>query len=147
MREIRFIILHCADTEVDDCIDVSDIDRWHKEQGWVGVGYHYVITTDGRVQQGRPLEVVGAHCLYYNQDSIGICYIGGRRNGVLADTRTEAQRRAMEQLVLELMERFPKAVVCGHRDFNPDKACPCFNVVAWAMSIGISPSRIYRYAQ
>ena len=145
MREIHFIILHCSDTEPDEHIDASTIDRWHKEQGWSGIGYHYVITTRGELQTGRSLEQVGAHCLHYNKDSIGICYIGGRRNGVLADTRTEAQRKTMEELVLELLRRFPKAQLCGHHDFNPGKACPCFNVVAWAMSIGISPAKIYRY--
>ena len=147
MREINYIILHCADTEPDDRIDVHDIDRWHKEQGWACVGYHYVIPVSGELQIGRKLETKGAHCRSYNHDSIGICYVGGRRNGVLADTRTPEQRETMRKLVLELLERFPKAKVCGHHDFNPSKACPCFNVVVWAMSIGISPSRIYRYAQ
>ena len=147
MREINYIILHCADTEPDENIDITDIDRWHRDQGWACVGYHYVIPVNGELQVGRKLEVKGAHCRSYNQDSIGICYVGGRRNGMLADTRTPAQRETMRKLVLELLERFPKAKVCGHHDFNSIKACPCFNVVPWAMSIGISPSRIYRYAQ
>ena len=146
MREINLIILHCSDTESDHQVDAKTIDFWHKRRGWSGIGYHYVITTSGEVQIGRALEQVGAHCKCYNQDSIGICYVGGRRNGFLADTRTPAQKDAMEKLVLELLERFPKAKLGAHYDFNPKKACPCFNVVAWAMSIGVSPSRIYRYA-
>ena len=147
MRKINFIIIHCADTEPDDAIDCSSIDRWHKQRGWKCVGYHFVIPTDGRLQHGRPVDCVGAHCLYYNKDSIGICYIGGRRQGKFADTRTDAQKLTMEKLVLNLLKRFPKAKLAGHRDFDPNKMCPCFNVVAWALSIGVAPYRIYRYAQ
>ena len=146
MREINFIILHCSDTEPDNRVDATTIDFWHKQRGWSGIGYHYVITTAGEIQKGRDLERVGAHCKAYNHDSIGICYVGGRRNGILADSRTPAQKAAMEKLVLDLLDKFPKAKLSAHYDFNPNKACPCFNIVAWAMSIGVSPSRIYRYA-
>ena len=137
MRKIRQIILHCADTEEGKDFNVHDIDRWHKQRGWAAVGYHYVITESGKLQQGRILEAQGAHCLYHNKESIGICYIGGRRKGRLCDTRTKAQRLTMERCVKELLTRFPDAVVCGHRDLDHRKACPCFDVTEWAEQVGI----------
>ena len=143
MRKIKWIILHCADTEAGRDFTVMDIDRWHKRRGWVAVGYHFVITLDGTLQQGRVLEAVGAHCFHYNQESIGICYIGGRRNGAFCDTRTPAQCATMERCVRHLLQRFPEAVVCGHHDLNAGKACPCFDVATWARQIGLPEERIY----
>lgn len=44
--------------------------------GWAGIGYHYVIHKDGRIEQGRPEGTIGAHCYGYNQTSIGIVSVG-----------------------------------------------------------------------
>ena len=72
-----------------DNFNANDIDRWHKQKGWKGIGYHYVILLDGTVEQGRELEAVGAHCSGHNAHSVGICYIGGiSKDGKPKDTRT-----------------------------------------------------------
>lgn len=144
MRKIKWIVLHCADTEEGKDFSVVDIDRWHKQRGWAAVGYHFVITLNGNLQQGRTLDCVGAHCLHYNAESVGICYIGGRRQGQFCDTRTLAQRQTLERCVKDLLKRFPDAKVCGHHDLNPGKACPCFDVARWAEAIGLPERNIYR---
>ena len=46
-----------------------------------------------------------------------------------ADTRTPEQVRALRELVERLHERFPNAIIVGHHDLNPRKACPCFDAV------------------
>ncbi|MBO6030844.1 MAG: N-acetylmuramoyl-L-alanine amidase, partial [Prevotella sp.] len=46
------------------------------------------------------------------------------------DTRTEAQKAAMRQLLEELHGRYPKAVIVGHHDLDPQKDCPCIKNVA-----------------
>ena len=46
------------------------------------------------------------------------------------DTRTEAQKVALRILIEHLHQRYPKALIVGHHDLNPQKACPCFNVTA-----------------
>ena len=108
-----------------------DIDRLHRSLGWKGCGYHFVIPTDGTIETGRPLEQVGAHCKNHNRYSIGVCYIGGLANDgkTPMDTPTEAQREALQGLLRELHQRFPKALIVGHQDLDPSKSCPCFNVV------------------
>ena len=78
MRKITEIIIHCADTPEGRNDKAADIDRWHKAQGWHGIGYHYVIDLDGTIEPARDLEKAGAHCTGHNADSIGIVYIGGR---------------------------------------------------------------------
>lgn len=127
MRNINLIIVHCSATPEGRNVSVADIDRWHRERGFDGIGYHYVVYIDGSVHEGRPLNKVGAHCKGHNVHSIGICYIGGvDLNGKPKDTRTLAQKDALVNLLMRLKRRFPKAVIRGHRDFAA-KACPSFD--------------------
>ena len=131
MRQITQIILHCSATPAGVPYTLHDIDHWHQQQGWNGCGYHYIILLDGTIQQGRPLEIPGAHCMGHNAHSIGICYEGGLDiRGQPADTRTEAQKAAMRRLLEELHGRYPRAVIVGHHDLNPQKDCPCIKDVA-----------------
>lgn len=128
MREINKIILHCSATKEGSHFTVKDIDAWHKNRGWSGVGYHYVILLDGTVQKGRDISKIGAHVRGHNAKSIGICYIGGLdKDGKAKDTRTEAQIEAMNKLIKWLNHKFPEASIHGHNEFS-NKACPCFNV-------------------
>ena len=128
MRKITEIIVHCSATPEGQNFTAEDIDRWHKQKGWQGIGYHYVIELDGSVHKGRNEEVIGAHCLGHNAYSIGVCYIGGLDKWTKApkDTRTDAQKRALIDLLKSLKEKYPNAIVYGHRDFSK-KDCPCFD--------------------
>lgn len=138
MREITEIILHCAATPEGKDFTVADIDRWHRARKFNGIGYHYVIYRDGSVHPGRPVERQGAHCTGHNVRSIGVCYIGGCATDgkTPKDTRTPAQCKALERLVRELMGKYPKATVHGHREFAA-KACPSFDVQKWLKETGI----------
>lgn len=130
MRKIKEIIVHCSATREGKDFSVADIDRWHKERGWKGCGYHYVITLDGAVQQGRPEQIVGAHCSGRNSESIGVCYIGGcDLVGKSKDTRTPAQKESMRVLLRQLMQVHNIGIdnVRCHNEFAP-RACPSFSV-------------------
>ena len=166
-EQIDAIVIHCSATPEGLNYTAKDIDRWHKKKGWKMIGYNYVIDLDGKVEVGRPLTIDGAHCNTkgvsgrpYNSHSIGICYVGGleatkdengniiakknsRGRKISKDTRTFAQKLAMEKLVYDLMEKYPIVEVIGHRDASPDKNgdgvinryewikdCPCFDVRA-----------------
>ena len=127
MRRITEIIVHCSATREGKYFTAEDIDRWHKAQGFACIGYHFVVRTDGRIEMGRSIERVGAHCKGHNAHSIGICYVGGVDSyGKPKDTRTLAQKDALVNLLMRLKRRFPKAVIRGHRDFAA-KACPSFD--------------------
>lgn len=128
MRKISKIIVHCSATPEDRDNTIEDVDRWHKAKGWKGVGYHYVIHLDGSIHPGRDEDEVGAHCSGENSKSIGICYIGGlaKDGKTPKDTRTEAQKQSLLELLKELKERHPSATIHGHREFAA-KACPCFD--------------------
>ena len=138
MRKIRKIIIHCAATPEGKDYTVGQIDSWHRARGFKGIGYHYVVYRDGSVHTGRVPEIAGAHCSGHNADSIGVCYIGGcaADGRTPKDTRTPAQRMALERLVRDLIEEYPGATVHGHREFAA-KACPSFDVGKWLVETGI----------
>ena len=132
MRSITLIVIHCSAVKPDQMSSVAQIDSWHRERGYkFGVGYHYVVRRDGSIETGRPEWMVGAHCLNHNKYSIGVCYEGGLdARGQPADTRTAAQKATLRQLLTDLHRRYPRAVIVGHHDLNPQKACPCIDKVA-----------------
>lgn len=128
MRAINEIIVHCTATPEGREVMVSDINRWHQERGYDGIGYHFVVDLDGNIHQGRAIERVGAHCKGHNAHSIGVCYVGGLAadGKTPKDTRTIAQSAALEAVLRQLKGQFPTAKIYGHRDFA-NKACPCFD--------------------
>ena len=70
--------------------------------------------------------MVGAHCVNHNAHSIGVCYEGGLdARGQPDDTRTPEQKSALRALLEDLHRRYPKALIVGHHDLNPEKPCPC----------------------
>lgn len=128
MRPIYRIIIHCSATKKGQKVNAEVIDRWHRQQGYKKIGYHYVILEDGTVEKGRDESEVGAHCLGYNTGSIGICYCGGiGDDGKPKDTRTNEQKMSMNLLVASLRVKYKITDVAGHNEFAA-KACPCFNV-------------------
>lgn len=128
MRYIDEIIIHCSSTKEGVEFSAKDIERWHKDKGFKKIGYHYVIKLDGTIENGRPIEEMGAHCLNHNAHSIGICLIGGLdKNGKPKDTRTLQQQAALFVLLNQLAEKFQDATIHGHNEFA-NKACPCWDV-------------------
>lgn len=119
MRKITKIILHCSDSDRENT--AADVDRWHKERGWDGIGYHYFVRKSGVIESGRPLEVVGAHCKGHNKDSVGICLDGRNRFNV-------AQFKSLKALLDSLQSTCPSAKVYGHNEFDKNKTCPVYSV-------------------
>jgi N-acetylmuramoyl-L-alanine amidase len=130
-RRINEIIVHCTATPEGRDYTVADIRQMHKAQGWVDIGYHYLVYRDGSIHEGRNVDLVGAHCQGHNAQSIGVCYVGGvaRDGKTPKDTRTAAQKDALIHLLMQLVCLYPGATIRGHRDFAA-KACPSFDATS-----------------
>ena len=131
MRKINKIIVHCS---ASDWGNAAEIDKWHKERGWSGIGYHYVINNcypsyeayrqrrpvvenDSLLEKGRNIEKVGAHCEGYNTGSVGVCLIG-------ADVFTGGQIAMLKSLVHRLRKDYGPLPVFPHNKFSTSKSCP-----------------------
>lgn len=124
----------------------ASIDRAHRDRGWDGLGYHFVIgngtgAADGQVEVGYRWreQAAGAHCRltaayarqrgvsdpgYYNEHGIGIVLIGD-----FEKTRpTAAQMKSLAVLVAFLMDKcnIPESRVFVHGGLDQTK-CPGHN--------------------
>lgn len=137
---VTAIVIHYSATSIERSYTAADIDAMHRARGFREIGYHFFIRRDGTVEPGRDLSQpgrfeMGAHSQGENASSIGICYEGGVRAAAPNtgfDSRTPAQTASMIDLIRDLLERFPGAIVRGHREM-PGAAtqCPGFTGSAW----------------
>ena len=128
MRHINKVIIHCSATPEGRDVSLDTIRQWHIKRGWSDIGYHYVILINGTIQEGRPVERAGAHCKGHNANSIGVCYVGGVDEDMKPkDTRTAAQKIAMQKLLLSLTDTYEGITIHGNNEFS-SKACPSFDV-------------------
>lgn len=125
MREINEIIIHCSATPNGRDIRVADIDRWHKQRRWRGIGYHFVIEVGGHADKGRDIDIVGAHCREHNENSVGVCMIG-------MDSFYKDQWYKLRGIVRVLQAQHEKIdKINGHNHYNQHKTCPGFSVRDW----------------
>lgn len=75
-EETDLIVLHHTGSTLDTDFSAADIHDMHRDQGWCGIGYHFVIRKDGRIEPGRPHWTAGAHAWGENSHSIGIHLCG-----------------------------------------------------------------------
>lgn len=110
------IIIHNADAK--KC-SAQDIHRWHKERGWSGMGYHFLVRKDGTIERGRPENTIGAHASGHNSDSIGVCFEGAFMTERMGQTQINAGR----ELISYLKNKYGITKVQRHKDVNPTN-CP-----------------------
>lgn len=140
-KSTDLIVIHCSATRPGQDIGVLEIDKWHKARGWESCGYHFVIRRFGKVEVGRPLMAIGAHAGGHNDESVGICMVGGVDADDIkkaVDNFTKEQWIAVEAVVRALKTMWPKAKIIGHREISlTPKACPSFDVQLWKELVGL----------
>lgn len=120
------IVVHHTGNPSDDDLSAEDIHEMHQNQGWAGIGYHYVIRKNGQIEQGRPEWAVGSHAYGENWHSIGIHVSGNFEEA----EPTEYQIESLAYLIGWLCEEYdldPSVAVVGHRDLMAT-ACPGENL-------------------
>ncbi|UUB18464.1 endolysin [Salmonella phage vB_SalS_PC192] len=125
------IFVHCSATKPSMDVGVREISQWHREQGWLAIGYHFVIRRDGTIEEGRPVDVVGSHVKDWNSKSVGVCLVGGIDDkGKFEANFTPAQMQSLKEKLADLKDMYPDAEIKAHHDVAP-KACPSFNLSRW----------------
>jgi len=146
-REICGVISHWAATFLDQNVGADEIDDWHKERGFDGCGYHYIIRRDGTFQRGRPANMRGAHAIKHNARFLGLCFIGGY-NATYSEARgvsnnqwwrwnssssfTNLQWQAYDGFMRTFYRVYPYGQANGHYIEQGGKEDPGFNVAGYS---------------
>lgn len=139
MRNIKYIAVHC--TASSQHATIKELLLEFERKGWSKPGYHHIVDVNGKVFNTLSEEEVSNGVKGFNSNLINVAYIGGiDAKGKPVDNRTEEQKKSLLLLLKALKEKYPNAIIQGHRDFSPDtnkngivdpweriKACPCFD--------------------
>lgn len=124
-RPIDRVFIHCSASDRPEHDSWAVIDRWHREKGWAGIGYHFFIRKDGTLETGRDIEKTPAAQENHNLRTIAICL-----HGLEAPNFTEAQFRTLRGLCLDIDDAFRGAMTFhGHREVAR-KECPVIDYKA-----------------
>lgn len=72
--EVKYLVIHHSVTDHDATPD--DIALYHKARGFKGIGYHFIITSDGKVWYVGDVGTARANVANMNEQVIGICMVG-----------------------------------------------------------------------
>lgn len=124
MRKINDIVIHHS-ASARDTTTVAMIKSWHLAKGYSDIGYHYVITGDGKLHVGRPAEQIGAHAYGRNTDTLGINLTGNFD----IEKPKPGQVDTLVQLLATLCKRhkLKPSDILGHRD-TIATSCPGNNL-------------------
>lgn len=124
-KNIKYLVVHCSDTENNEDLTAINIHEMHLNFGWDGIGYHKIIRRSGKVENGRPEYWIGAHVKGKNKISLGVCLIG-------RDKFTKKQFLSLEKILTKWKLLYPDSSIVGHCDLgNTKKTCPNFDVKNW----------------
>jgi hypothetical protein len=120
-NQISAIILHHS--AVPPSVGADRIARYQvEEQKWPGIGFHFFVLADGRLQQTQPLEVVSNQAGDVgNRTGVGVCLAGNFTD----QPPPEAQLSATANLVAWLLDELDLALesIHGHSDYV-NTQCP-----------------------
>ena len=152
MAKLKYLVLHCTATPEGREVSSNDIRAWHTNpvskggRGWKQVGYTDLIHLNGEIERlvdnnedanVDPWEITNG-AKGYNSISRHVVYVGGvvADGKTTKDTRTKAQKAAMEVYVKEFHRKHPNVRIIGHNEVAA-KDCPSFDVQVWLKEIGI----------
>lgn len=131
-KKTDYIVVHSSLTPNSSKITSNTIDEWHRKRGWLKIGYHFVITTDGKIDLGRDMGDVGAHAKDNNAHTVSVCLIGGAdKDGEIENNFNQAQMESLFYLLSVLTSIYKDAKVVGHDDLVSSTKCPSFDIKSW----------------
>lgn len=121
------VLHHTGGNDID--ASAEQIHGWHLNNGWAGIGYHYVIRKDGTIERGRPEWAIGSHAYGENSHTIGI-HLSGEFDSA-EPTNEQVEKCAM--LIADIADRYGlpinRETVVGHGELMSTD-CPGANLQA-----------------
>lgn len=122
-------IHHTAGNGMGDvAMIIKQIQMFHiTANGWCDIGYHFLVSSDGAIWEGRALETLGAHVSSNNARNIGISFLGcfdeeASCEPLFPKVPTTVSLEKTQALVATLSDIFSIPLnpthLKGHRDFS-----------------------------
>jgi hypothetical protein len=138
------VIHHTGCNDID--ASAEQIHGWHLNNGWAGIGYHYVIRKDGTIERGRPEWAIGSHAYGENSHTIGIHLSGDFEQA--EPTSQQIEKCAM--LIADIADRYglpiDRETVVGHGELMATD-CPGTNLQALLNDGTITGKAVWYYNQ
>ncbi len=103
---------------------IREIDRMHREKGFYLIGYHFIITPDGKIFEGRKIFEEGAHTRKFNF-AVGIALFGNFEKEKIEYNQKISLFKILDFLAKKYFIRkfsfhflFSKNTVCGGKIFE-----------------------------
>jgi hypothetical protein len=136
-RKYRAAVHHTVTRPDNGPAAIRHILSLHRARGFNDVGYHFLITRDGTIWEGRPVDRIGAHAGNQNPGNVGIVLVGCFEPGRDCDSVDRSGLRTPTDAMLNSLARllavsgstfgFPmdRSRVKGHQEWMPNHtACP-----------------------
>ena len=145
-RPLSEVVIHATETATDKDIGAIEINNIQSKLGHDGIGYHYVIRRDGRLQRGRPPDRVGDHTSAngHNNHSLGIVLVGGINVATgdvdalgnrSSSSFTREQYTTLERFLEAFYIKYPGGNVFGHNDLDAEETDPYFDVQEYVETV------------
>ena len=92
----RFVLVHFTG---EDLSTYEHIKQSHLQEGEPEIGFHFIITAQGKTLMGRHVSKIGSHYPELDDTSIGVCVIGNREE--MSDEQSIALTLLLENLKSE----------------------------------------------
>jgi hypothetical protein len=126
-KVITHLVVHHSASHPDTT--VKEIEKWHLERKFSGIGYHRIITNDGIIHSCRPESEVPASVKGFNKGTLAVCLTGSFNR----DVPTQWQLISLQLLLEEWKLKHPSAKIVGHRELGAT-ICPGDNLFSWLKS-------------
>lgn len=138
LSKFNYLVIHHTTFNGDNKIGeyaketVLDIQQYHMskkcddngnliKEKWADIGYHYLISMDGQIFQGRDVKFQGSHAYGLNDISLGVALLGNYSHKEI----TPSQMKSLVYLLSWLSQKnsIKTTNIIGHRDvikLNPN---------------------------
>jgi hypothetical protein len=125
----QYLTIHHTATpnnEPDPKVRLRNIQAFHIDQrGWCDIGYHFLVSPDGQIWQGRDDEAAtGAHVGGHNTNNVGIGHLGTFSEVEPPDAMLDGTTRLIRWLDQTYGLTLDRDHLRGHREW-PDNSTEC----------------------
>lgn len=123
----RLAIHHTESPTVDKLSPAArmrQIQSYHMDvKGWCDIGYHYLVSRDGRIWEGRPVAQLGSHAGGANTGNVGVALMGSHDTTPVTETQIDSLAQVIRAVATGYGIAIDRGVIKGHRQYK-ETSCP-----------------------